>query len=145
MNDGKKSPRVNLSTRPTQVLKPSERRRYGETMERFAWLWFNQTHPGERRLLAQNQAWRGGELDLVFEEKSKKGVLLVFCEVRCRNHARITAVETLTHGKRKRLRNSAARFLARYTGPARGVRFDLLGWNSNEGWKWWPSVLEERD
>lgn len=125
-----------------------DRRAFGEAKEREAWQWLNSRHPAQRRLLARNAAWRGGELDLVFEEGDQaqgRGVTLVFCEVRCRRHARLEPVETVTWGKRMRLRRSAERFLARYSGRARGVRFDLLGWTPVRGWEWRRGFMGQED
>ncbi len=114
-------------------------------MERRAWEWLSLAIPLQRSLLAQNQSWRGGELDLVFEERGDRGITLVFCEVRCRNHARIQPLDTLTRSKREKLRRSAARFLARYAGQARSVRFDLLGWTPGDGWRHWPNMMTDSD
>jgi putative endonuclease len=121
---------------------PADRRRHGEAMERAAWGWLERRHPRPRRLLARNWRWRGGELDLVFEERREDGrVTLVFAEVRTRRHARLGAAETLTGAKVRRLRTSATRYLARYAGRAHDARFDLLGWDAGAGWRWWPGFV----
>ena len=75
------------------------------------------------RIVARNHRCRRGEVDLIAE----RGELLVFVEVR----TRATSVfggpeETVGMGKQKRVVHAARDFLARWRGPERGARFDVI-------------------
>ena len=75
------------------------------------------------RIVAQNHRCRRGEVDLVAEH----GDLLVFVEVRTRATAAFGGPEeTVDAGKRRRVIAAARDFLARWRGPERGVRFDVV-------------------
>jgi putative endonuclease len=85
------------------------------------------------RLLERNYLCRMGELDLVFEDSSRGTVELVFVEVRSRGEGSwVGAFESVDGRKRRRLERAARRYLLDYRGPARGVRFDVLGWDGRE-------------
>ena len=74
-------------------------------------------------LLAKNYACRGGELDLVMQDRDT----LVFVEVRLRSHARFgDALESIDWRKQQRLRLAAEHYLAEHnwSGPC---RFDAVG------------------
>lgn len=59
---------------------------------------------------------------------AEKGELLVFVEVRTRQSALFgTPQETVTAGKQRRIIAAARDFLARWRGPERGARFDVIG------------------
>lgn len=75
------------------------------------------------RIVARNHRCRRGEVDLIAES----GELLIFVEVRTRATAAFGAPEeTVDAGKRRRVIAAARDFLARWRGPERGVRFDVV-------------------
>jgi len=75
------------------------------------------------RIVARNHRCRRGEVDVVAE----RGELLVFVEVRTRATAAFgTPEETVNSAKRRRVVAAARDFLARWRGPERGVRFDVI-------------------
>ncbi len=79
------------------------------------------------RLLARNLHFRGGEIDLVFEEFGPLGVTLVLVEVRMRKSgAWLTPEESLIGVKSRRLLKAAQGFLLSYRGRANEVRLDLV-------------------
>jgi putative endonuclease len=75
------------------------------------------------RIVARNHRCKRGEVDLIAE----RGELLVFVEVRTRATAAFGAPEeTVGFGKRRRVVAAARDYLARWSGPERGVRFDVV-------------------
>jgi putative endonuclease len=75
------------------------------------------------RIVARNHRCRLGEVDLVAEA----GELLIFVEVRTRTTDRFGAPEeTVTARKQARVVRAARDFLARWRGPERGARFDVI-------------------
>ena len=75
------------------------------------------------RIVAQNHRCRRGEVDLIAE----RGQLLVFVEVRTRATAAFgRPEETVTTAKQRRVVAAARDYLARWRGPQRGVRFDVV-------------------
>ena len=75
------------------------------------------------RIVARNHRCRRGEVDLVAE----RGELLVFVEVRTRASSAFGAPqETVDPAKQRRVIAAARDFLARWRGPERGVRFDVI-------------------
>ncbi len=75
------------------------------------------------RIVARNHRCRRGEVDLIAE----KGELLVFVEVRTRATAAFGGPEeTVTPQKQRRVIAAARDFLARWRGPERGARFDVI-------------------
>ena len=75
------------------------------------------------RIVARNHRCRRGEVDLIAE----RGQLLVFVEVRTRGTAAFGAPqETVNLAKQRRVVAAARDFLARWRGPERGVRFDVI-------------------
>jgi putative endonuclease len=75
------------------------------------------------RIVARNHRCRLGEVDLVAE----KGDLLVFVEVRTRRSAVFgSPEETVDPRKQARVVRAARDFLARWRGPERGARFDVI-------------------
>ena len=75
------------------------------------------------RILARNHRCRLGEVDLIAEQ----GALLVFVEVRTRATAAFGApAATVTRAKQRKIIAAARDFLARWRGPERGVRFDVV-------------------
>ena len=75
------------------------------------------------RIVARNHRCRRGEVDLVAE----KGELLVFVEVRTRATAAFGGPEeTVSWQKQQRVVLAARDFLARWHGPERGARFDVI-------------------
>jgi putative endonuclease len=82
------------------------------------------------RIVARNHRCRLGEVDLVAEQ----GELLVFVEVRTRTSARFGApAETVGARKQARVVHAARDFLARWRGPERGARFDVISVVDAEG------------
>jgi putative endonuclease len=75
------------------------------------------------RIVARKHRCPRGEVDLVAEQ----GDLLVFVEVRTRATAAFGAPEeTIGAAKQQRLVRAARDFLARWRGPVRGARFDVV-------------------
>ena len=75
------------------------------------------------RIVARNHRCRRGEVDLIAE----RGELLVFVEVRTRATAAFGAPEeTVNFAKQRRVVAAARDFLARWRGPERGIRFDVI-------------------
>ena len=75
------------------------------------------------RIVARNHRCPRGEVDLVAEQ----GDLLVFVEVRTRATSAFGAPEeTVGDRKQQRLVRAARDFLARWRGPPRGARFDVV-------------------
>ena len=74
-------------------------------------------------IVARNHRCRRGEVDLIAELRE----LLVFVEVRTRTSAQFGAPEeTVTARKQARVVHAARDFLARWRGPPRAVRFDVI-------------------
>jgi putative endonuclease len=75
------------------------------------------------RVVARKHRCPRGEVDLVLE----RGELLVFVEVRTRATALFgRPEETVGAGKQRRIVRAARDFLARWRGPPRGARFDVV-------------------
>jgi putative endonuclease len=75
------------------------------------------------RIVARKHRCPRGEVDLVAEQ----GDLLVFVEVRTRASVVFGAPEeTVGAAKQQRLVRAARDFLARWRGPPRGARFDVV-------------------
>lgn len=75
------------------------------------------------RIVAKNHRCRTGEVDLVAE----RGELLVFVEVRTRATAAFGGPEeTVNFRKQRRIAAAARDYLARWRGPDRGARFDVI-------------------
>ena len=75
------------------------------------------------RIVARKHRCPRGEVDLVAE----RGDLLVFVEVRTRATAAFGGPEeTVGAGKQQRLVRAARDFLARWRGPPRDLRFDVI-------------------
>ncbi len=75
------------------------------------------------RIVARNHRCRRGEVDLIAE----RGQLLVFVEVRTRATAAFGGPEeTVSFHKQRRVVAAARDYLARWRGPERGARFDVV-------------------
>lgn len=99
----------------------AEHLKAGQAAEQAACRWL-ETHG--LRLIARNQRWRDGELDLVMRD----GDILVFVEVRYRasNHYG-GAAASITYGKQQRLIRAAGHFLATHPKLAQlPCRFDVI-------------------
>lgn len=110
----------------------------GREVEERAWRWWEENRPGAR-LVARNYLRRGGEIDLIVEERRmprggrSPRLELVFVEVRARRGpgAWVTGVESVVHRKRSRIERTARVFMAAYRGQAKAVRFDVLSWDGH--------------
>jgi putative endonuclease len=100
------------------------KREYGLQVEARALEWLVERNP-DLRLVGRNLAWKGGELDLVFEENSE----LVFVEVRARVAGWVSGIESVDFKKQLRLARTIDWFLARYRGQARSARVDVVEWD----------------
>src|SRR4051812_32071563 len=75
------------------------------------------------RIVARNWTCRGGEIDLICDDRDT----LVFVEVRARADARHGApVETVRDLKRSRLIRAAQLYLVKREGPDVACRFDVV-------------------
>jgi putative endonuclease len=75
------------------------------------------------KILHRNYRVRGGELDVVCDDKGT----LVFCEVKTRTSATFgLPEEAVTHSKRRRIRRLALEYLQREGIKARSLRFDVV-------------------
>ncbi|WP_297812336.1 YraN family protein [uncultured Methylophaga sp.] len=75
-------------------------------------------------LLTRNYHCRGGEIDLVMQDKS----VLVFVEVRFRKNSRFgSAVETVNKRKQSRIILTARHYLQQHPGKHDSCRFDVVG------------------
>ena len=95
------------------------------------------------KVLSKNYRWRGGEIDLIFEEQNKDGITgdLVFVEVRARSRLDgIPIPEALSQKKLQCLKKTVDHYLFHYLGPATTIRFDLLYWNG-EFWTYLPNLI----
>jgi putative endonuclease len=116
---------------------------YGLEMESQGARWLESRFPS-LSLLAKNYRWKGGELDLVYEDHSRaRAVELVFVEVRARKPgALVDAVASITLLKQRRLARTIEHFLSRYKGPAQSIRLDVLAWDG-KGWDYLKNVRLE--
>ncbi|OFZ00431.1 MAG: hypothetical protein A2Z97_12180 [Bdellovibrionales bacterium GWB1_52_6] len=85
-------------------------------------------------LLARNFRVKQGGLDLIFEEELPEGSIeLVFAEVRTRSlDGWVSALESVTYGKRLRLSRAIQAYLLRYRGRATSLRIDILARDGEE-------------
>jgi putative endonuclease len=74
------------------------------------------------RLVARNVRLAGGEIDLVAED----GDVQVFVEVKARQAADGSALESVSRDKQRRLGRAAASWVVRNGQPERGSRFDVV-------------------
>lgn len=74
------------------------------------------------RVVASNYHCRLGEIDLIMQD----GDTLVFVEVRCRaEHAQVSAAESITPAKMRKIRQTAAHYMMRYAEQP-DCRFDVM-------------------
>ncbi len=112
----------------------------GRSAEDEALDWYR-VHRPSAKLLGRNFSCRGGEIDLIFEETlPRSGVELVFVEVRRRAAGSwVRGMESVDRVKLRRLTRAMEVYLARYRGPASGVRFDILASNGLK-WEHWENA-----
>lgn len=81
--------------------------------------------------VCRNYHCRWGEIDLVMTDES----CLVFVEVRCRKRgALVTAEESITTAKKRRLIRTGQHFLMTHKGTSeRPVRFDVVAISGSDG------------
>jgi putative endonuclease len=116
---------------------------YGLEMESQGACWL-ESHFPSLNLLAKNYRWKGGEVDLVYEDRTPgQKAELVFVEVRARKSgALVDAVASITLPKQRRLARTIEHFLSRYKGPAQSIRLDVLAWDG-KGWDYLKNVRLE--
>lgn len=108
---------------------------FGREVEEKALSQLRALYPG-CRLLARNYRIRGGEIDLVLEDRGE----LIFVEVRARLGGSFqNGIESVTLPKQLRLRRTIRHFLVRYQGRAHSARLDILAWDGTE-WAHYPDV-----
>ena len=79
------------------------------------------------RLLQQNYQCRWGEIDLIMEDKTASGSVLVFVEVRYRKNVRYgTPEETVSKSKQKRILATASHYFQKHSLEDRAMRFDVV-------------------
>ena len=111
---------------------------YGLAMEEEALKWMIDRYPS---LVPQsrNYRWKGGEIDLVFEDEDTRE--LVFVEVRARRlDALVDPIASITYPKQRKLCRTIEHYLARYQGDAKSVRIDFLGWDG-KNWTHLKNVI----
>ncbi len=85
------------------------------------------------RILARNQNYRVGEIDVIAELREPSGVILVFIEVRMRDErSLIKAEETISPTKQKRLLRAIQTYLLTYRGSAQQIQIDLIAFEGNQ-------------
>jgi Holliday junction resolvase-like predicted endonuclease len=123
--------RSNIPAGPDQE-EPLSKLHFGLRIEAEAAKWYLERNPAAR-LLERGFRWRGGEIDLIFEEPSilrPSCTELVFVEVRARlPGAWESGVESVRGVKLARLRAGITVFLSRYRGRAHSARLDLIAWD----------------
>jgi putative endonuclease len=123
----------------TQIL--NARKQLGKNTEESAIDWFitqKKTH-----LVARNYRYRGGEIDLIFEEQNPKTSewILVFVEVKCRSRTPyIDKIENLKWHQIQKIKRTAEHFLIFYRGKATEIRFDFLYYGNNQ-WSYYPNIV----
>lgn len=82
------------------------------------------------KTIARNFSVRGGEIDLIMRDSNT----LVFIEVRFRKrHSRVSALESVTLKKQRRIIIAAQRFLQQHSELNRlACRFDVVAIESND-------------
>jgi putative endonuclease len=125
---------------PPAANAPLSKLHFGLQIEAQALRRFLDSAPEGTRLLARNFRWRGGEIDLIFEEPSRQRpgfTELVFVEVRARlEGAWVDGISSVGHAKLLRLRRGTELYLSRYRGRARTARLDLMAWDGHS-WEHW--------
>jgi putative endonuclease len=101
--------------------------------------------------LTENFYAKGGEIDLIFEEKNT----LVFIEVRTSGVMSFehpdsktlikspgpSLIETVTPEKQRRITLAARQYLTKYKGKATEIRFDVMTYESSQrDWTHWPGA-----
>ncbi|OFZ18929.1 MAG: hypothetical protein A2X94_13325 [Bdellovibrionales bacterium GWB1_55_8] len=83
------------------------------------------------RLLLRNFRCKVGEIDLILEEELPDGEReLVFVEIRSRAEGSwVSALESVSFSKRRKLKRAIGMFLLRYDGRAKSARVDVLAQN----------------
>jgi Holliday junction resolvase-like predicted endonuclease len=102
----------------------------GLKIERNAESWFLTHRPAQ--LISRNYRGRVGEIDLIFEEDTKRvgEKELVFVEVRARGPRSLqSGVESVDGFKRRKLTRIIQKFLMSYRGPGTTLRVDILDWD----------------
>lgn len=79
-------------------------------------------------LIASNFYCRGGEIDLIVQDSQQT---LIFVEVRMRNHRLVSAAESITQSKQRRIMRCAEYFLLKHPQfQYRNLRFDVVLFNN---------------
>lgn len=82
------------------------------------------------KILARNLTFPWGEIDLLAEEKTREGLILVVIEVRKRGKASwVNPAESVSWQKRQRLNRAIQSALQMYQGRAKEVRIDLIAFH----------------
>ncbi|HGO5856014.1 TPA: YraN family protein [Mannheimia haemolytica] len=92
------------------------------------------------RFVAANQAFKGGELDLIMQD----GQTVVFVEVRQRKSNRFgSAVESIDYRKQQKWQNAANMWLLKQNQSLEtaNCRFDVVAFEGNQTPVWIPNFL----
>ncbi|HGO5853527.1 TPA: YraN family protein [Mannheimia haemolytica] len=92
------------------------------------------------RFVAANQAFKGGELDLIMQD----GQTVVFVEVRQRKSNRFgSAVESIDYRKQQKWQNAANMWLLKQNQSLEtaNCRFDVVAFEGNQMPVWIPNFL----
>jgi putative endonuclease len=80
------------------------------------------------QILERNWHSRIGEIDIVAAERSRAGLTLVFCEVKCRSGLGFGhPLEAITYTKLRTLRQLAALWMREHRVKASSIRVDAIG------------------
>jgi len=80
------------------------------------------------QVLERNWRCRLGEIDIVAAEAGANGLILVFCEVKCRSGLGFGhPLEAITFSKMQTLRQLAALWMREHRMKASSIRLDAIG------------------
>ena len=112
------------------LLKKNGKRSHGNHYEQKA---CDYLEAQKYEILAKNVNFSFGEIDVIAHERLRRGLTLVFVEVRKRDsRGFLEPEETVTFPKQMRLKNAIQTYLLKYRGPATNIRIDLIGFKDEE-------------
>lgn len=118
------------------MAEPGDSKRLGQDAERVAAAYL------ARRgydILTASYRTRRGEIDLICTD----GDCLVFVEVKAASSPSARPFERVNIRKQRKMAKAAAAYLADYTPPAGGVRFDVMSLISTARGEWKISLIQD--